>query len=348
MTDEDLDDIAAHPVQQHAGAQFRHGSLRIRGRSPRRSASARSAARAVGEHVLEQQRRAVRTGQRHPPVRVLVGGARLVLGAHVADRIGQRQREQPRRGPAQVAVQRQRSTSSIVGVGAAAARPGAARPARPPARRGRRPVPRRRAGSAGPARRAAGRAHRPDSRPSAAGRGWSPRTGSTPATARPAAVRRRRRGRARTTGSRCRAGRARAGSRAPTARRCRGPRRPRPRRPGAPPARRCRSSPRGRSARRCPRSAGRPSGIHHSRNSPMMWSMRTPPACRSTASTSARNGCVAELVEPVGPPRRLRPVLAELVELVGRCARGDAERQHVLQRPGVGAVGVARRRRGRA
>ena len=34
----------------------------------------------------------------------------------------------------------------------------------------------------------------------------------------------------------------------------------------------------------------RPSGIHHSRNSPMMWSMRTPPACRSTALISARNG----------------------------------------------------------
>ena len=42
----------------------------------------------------------------------------------------------------------------------------------------------------------------------------------------------------------------------------------------------------------------------------------------------------------IGPPRRLRPVLAELVELVGRCARGDAERQHVLQRPRVSAVGI--------
>ena len=48
-------------------------------------------------------------------------------------------------------------------------------------------------------------------------------------------------------------------------------------------------------------------------------------------------GLVRELV---GPPRRLRPVLAELVELVGRCARGDAECQHVLQRPRVGSVRV--------
>ena len=62
------------------------------------------------------------------------------------------------------------------------------------------------------------------------------------------------------------------------------------RRRDAPPARRCRSSPRGRSARRCPRSGGAPSGIHHSRNSPMMWSIRTPPACRSTALIRARNG----------------------------------------------------------
>ena len=72
----------------------------------------------------------------------------------------------------------------------------------------------------------------------------------------------------------------------------------------------------------------------------MMWSMRTPPACRSIALTMARNGSVALLDELVGPPRRLRPVLAQLVELVRRCARGDAERQHVLHRPGVGAVRV--------
>ena len=44
--------------------------------------------------------------------------------------------------------------------------------------------------------------------------------------------------------------------------------------------------------------------------------------------------------ELVGTPRRLRPVLTELVELVGRCARGDAEREHILHRPRVGAVRV--------
>ena len=70
----------------------------------------------------------------------------------------------------------------------------------------------------------------------------------------------------------------------------------------------------------------------------MMWSMRTPPACRSTARISARNGSVLLLFQPVRPPRRLRPVLAELIELVRRRARGHAQRQHVLQGPGVGAV----------
>ena len=36
----------------------------------------------------------------------------------------------------------------------------------------------------------------------------------------------------------------------------------------------------------------------------------------------------------------LRPVLPELVELVRRRARGDAEREHILQRPGVGPVRI--------
>ena len=165
------------------------------------------------------------------------------------------------------------------------------------------------------------------------------RTGSTRATARQAAARRRRRGRTRTTGSTCRAGRGRAGSRAPTVRPCRGPRRRRRRRPGAPPARGCRSSPRGRSARRCPRSGGAPFGIHHSRNSPMMWSIADPARVPQHARDQVAERLVARLGELVGPPRRLRPVLAELVELVRRCARGDAEREHVLQRPRVGAVG---------
>ncbi len=62
-----------------------------------------------GEHVLEQHRLLVGAGQRHPPVGVLVGGARLVLGAPVADRVGERDAAQPRRGQRQVAVQRRGS-----------------------------------------------------------------------------------------------------------------------------------------------------------------------------------------------------------------------------------------------
>ena len=108
MTDEDLDDLAAHPVQQHAGAQTSpsrsHGGP---GSTAARSASASCAAAAIGQHVLQQQRGAVRSGQRHPPVRVLVGGARLVLGA-LARRP---RRSAPGRaaatGPAQVPVERQ-------------------------------------------------------------------------------------------------------------------------------------------------------------------------------------------------------------------------------------------------
>ena len=44
----------------------------------------------IGEHVLEQHRAAVGTAQRNPPVGVFVGGARLVLRAPIADRVGQR------------------------------------------------------------------------------------------------------------------------------------------------------------------------------------------------------------------------------------------------------------------
>ena len=75
-----------------------------------------------------------------------------------------------------------------------------------------------------------------------------------------AAVCRRRPSRTRTTGSRCRGCRARAGSPGPTARRCRGPRPPPARRRGGPPAPGCRSSPRGRSAHRCPAWVRRPAG----------------------------------------------------------------------------------------
>ena len=72
----------------------------------------------------------------------------------------------------------------------------------------------------------------------------------------------------------------------------------------------------------------------------MMWSTRTPPACRSTASDHGPERFVALLDELVGSPGWLRPVLPELVELVRRRTRGDAEREHILQRPGVGPVRI--------
>ena len=72
----------------------------------------------------------------------------------------------------------------------------------------------------------------------------------------------------------------------------------------------------------------------------MMWSMRTPPACRQHSPDQRAKGSILLLIEPVWPPRRLRPVLAELIELVRRRTRGHAQRQHILQGPGVGAIGV--------
>ena len=44
----------------------------------------------AGQHVLQRQRRAVRPGERHPPVRVLVDGARLILRAPIADQVRER------------------------------------------------------------------------------------------------------------------------------------------------------------------------------------------------------------------------------------------------------------------
>ena len=95
----------------------------------------------------------------------------------------------------------------------------------------------------------------------------------------------------RTTGSRCRGSRARAGSRAPTAR-------PTPR-----------SSPTTSGAGAvglqredadqrlvvvahvgAVRPAVMPSGTHHSRNRPMTWSTRMPPACRRTVRSMSRYG----------------------------------------------------------
>ncbi len=52
-------------------------------------------------------------------------------------------------------------------------------------------------------------------------------------------------------------------------------------------------------------------------------------------------GRVAGGVEPVGAPRRQPPVLAMLAERVRRGADPRAEREHVLPRPSVEALGVA-------
>jgi hypothetical protein len=49
---------------------------------------------------------------------------------------------------------------------------------------------------------------------------------------------------------------------------------------------------------------------------------------------------VAQLGQPVRPPGRQPPVLALLVEGVRRRPDGGAQRERVLQRPGVGAAGV--------
>ena len=57
------------------------------------------------QHVLEPQRLAVRPGQRHPPVRILVDGSRLILSAPVTDGIAQRRAEQARGCPGQEPMQ---------------------------------------------------------------------------------------------------------------------------------------------------------------------------------------------------------------------------------------------------
>ena len=48
------------------------------------------------------------------------------------------------------------------------------------------------------------------------------------------------------------------------------------------------------------RPAARPAGTHQSRNSPMTWSTRSPPACRSTVRSMSRYGQVAR-PRPAGP-----------------------------------------------
>src|SRR5680860_189122 len=49
---------------------------------------------------------------------------------------------------------------------------------------------------------------------------------------------------------------------------------------------------------------------------------------------------IAELLEPVRPPRRLAPVLAQLVVLVRRVTVGAPAREGISQSPGVGPLGV--------
>ena len=110
----------------------------------------------------------------------------------------------------------------------------------------------------------------------------------------------------------------------------------------------CRRARRGRSARGCPALAGMPRGIHHSRNRPSTWSMRMPPACRSTCA-ACRGGDERRVGERVGAPRRLRPVLAHLVVHVRRRTDGDVLWRARRAAPArVGALGCTPGRRGRA
>ncbi len=72
----------------------------------------------------------------------------------------------------------------------------------------------------------------------------------------------------------------------------------------------------------------------------MTWSTRTPPACRSTARDQVAERRVAALLEPVRLPRRLAPVLSELVERVRRRADRDPRGVRRPHPPRVGAAGV--------
>ncbi len=69
-----------------------------------------------------------------------------------------------------------------------------------------------------------------------------------------------------------------------------------------------------------PSRAAAPSGIHHSRNMPRMWSIRTPPACRSSDRSMSPQRRVTAGGEPLRVPGRHSPVLALLVEQVRRRA----------------------------
>ena len=61
----------------------------------------------IGEYLFERDRSTVGSTQRDTPVGVFVGGAGLILGALVTDRVGERQSEQSRRCAAQILVQGQ-------------------------------------------------------------------------------------------------------------------------------------------------------------------------------------------------------------------------------------------------
>ena len=166
---------------------------------------------------------------------------------------------------------------------------------------------------------------------------------------RAAAGGRRRPSRARTTARTCRAPRARAsvsrtpGSTVPRS----SPITTAPAR-GAPPGRARRASPRRRSGRTCPRSAGAPRGTHQSRNRPMTWSMRRAPAWPKAAAQQAAVGGVAGRGEAVGAPGRQAPVLAAGVEGVRRRADRHARRRVRPAAPRRRRRRGARRPRGRA
>ena len=89
-----------------------------------------------------------------------------------------------------------------------------------------------------------------------------------------------------------------------------------------------------------PSAESAPSGIHQSRNSPMTWSMRMAPACRSTVRSMSRYGLYAARGQGVGAPRRLRPVLPLLVVHVRRRTDRRAPGEHVAERPHVRALRV--------
>ena len=123
-----------------------------------------------------------------------------------------------------------------------------------------------------------------------------------------------------------------AGSRAPTVRPCRGPRRPQARPHDAPPARGCRPAPRGRSGCRCPHS-GRSPGQNppQAEESHDVVDPHPPGMAQDRAQHVPGTGRTPRSASRSGPPRRLAPVLTDLVVRVGRGADRDAAGEGIGQ-----------------